>query len=73
MSGGAHPCNIDCGKRQQLEKRIAELKAENKEMRRQFEEQQQLLELWMLYYTDGMPDDELRDLYCDSIEALEDD
>jgi len=26
MSGGAYPCNIDCGKRQQLEKRIADLK-----------------------------------------------
>jgi hypothetical protein len=25
MSGGAYPCNIDCGKRQQLEKCIAEL------------------------------------------------
>jgi uncharacterized coiled-coil protein SlyX len=25
MSGGAYPCNVDCGKRQQLEKHIAEL------------------------------------------------
>lgn len=43
------------------------------EAEQRIEEQQQLLELWMLYYTDGMPDDELRDLYCDSIEVLEDD
>jgi hypothetical protein len=29
-----------------------------------------LLEKWMLYYTDGIPDDDLCDLYFESVEAL---
>jgi hypothetical protein len=30
----------------------------------------ELLELWVFYYTDGLPDDELRDLHCASVEAI---
>jgi hypothetical protein len=32
-------------------------------------ELEKLLELWMLYYTDGLPDDDLRELYCDSVDT----
>jgi hypothetical protein len=34
------------------------------------EELKELLELWVLYYTDGLPDDELRDLHCGSVAAI---
>jgi len=50
--------------------RIEELQAEDKQLNEQIDELRDLLELWYLHWTEGMPLDEVQDLCTKTLEKL---